>query len=272
MTISISNLTVNNNAPAGTVIGVLTAYDASSNVIPCNFTLTKNSAGFFAISGNSLVTERASILAGIYSVRVHANGTTTRFSCNAVVYVAVNIAPAPPPPPTLSLVASPVAPTIPSSSPLGAIVATLQGVWSDGSLFTGSYTFVSPNYDADTYSINGSNLIVASNGPGVGSAGGSVEQVTMEAVQIALTADGVTSSAPTGAPLATGAGVWSWGPAQAGRLIGSFQGDNVLYLNGTQVGSAFLMEVAHGGQLYVNNSTYGWFVWNGTQFVSSAAP
>ena len=56
MTISISNLTVNNNVPAGTVIGVLTAYDASSNVIPCNFTLTKNSAGFFAISENSLVT------------------------------------------------------------------------------------------------------------------------------------------------------------------------------------------------------------------------
>src|SRR6202011_5927726 len=127
MTISISNLTVNNNVPAGTVIGVLTAYDASNNVIPCNFTLTKNSAGFFAISGNSLVTERASILAGIYSVRVHANGTTTRFSGNAVFHVAVNIAPpppppAPPPPPTLSLVVSPVAPTIPSSSPLGATV------------------------------------------------------------------------------------------------------------------------------------------------------
>jgi hypothetical protein len=33
MTIAISNLTVNNNVPAGTVIGVLTAYDASSNVI-----------------------------------------------------------------------------------------------------------------------------------------------------------------------------------------------------------------------------------------------
>src|ERR1700731_2296884 len=99
MTISISNLAANNNVPAGTVIGVLTAYDASSNVIPCNFTLIKNSAGFFSISGNSLVTERASILAGIYSVRVHANGTTTRFSGNAVFHVAVNIAPAPPPPP-----------------------------------------------------------------------------------------------------------------------------------------------------------------------------
>jgi len=64
MTISISSLTVNNNAPASTVVGVLTARDESGTIIPCNFTLTKNSAGFFAISGNSLVTGRASILAG----------------------------------------------------------------------------------------------------------------------------------------------------------------------------------------------------------------
>jgi hypothetical protein len=178
------------------------------------------------------------------------------------------------PPPTLSLAITPSVPTIPSSTPLGTTVTTLQGVWSDGSSFTGSYTFVSPNYDADTYSISGNDLIVAPNGPGIGSAGGSVERVTMEAVQIALTADGVTSSAPTGAPLATSAGVWSWGPAQAGRQIGggSFQGDYVLYLNGMQVGSALLIEVANGGQLYANNSLFGWFVWNGTQFVSTSAP
>jgi hypothetical protein len=138
----------------------------------------------------------------------------------------------------------------------------------------GKLYFRLTEYDADTYSISGSNLIVASNGPGVGSAGGSVEQVTMEAIQIALTSDGVTSSAPTGAPLATSAGAWSWGPAQAGRLIGGggFQGDYVLYLNGKQVASGFLMEVAHVGQFYLNNSLFGWFLWNGTQFVSTSAP
>ena len=59
MTISISNSTVYNTAPAGTVIGVLTAHDKSGATIPCAYTLTKNSAGFFAISGNSLVTARA---------------------------------------------------------------------------------------------------------------------------------------------------------------------------------------------------------------------
>jgi hypothetical protein len=150
----------------------------------------------------------------------------------------------------------------------------LQGVWSDRSSFTGRYTFVSPNYDADTYSISGSNLIVASNGPGVGAAGGSIEHVTIEAVQIAVTADAVTSTAPNGPPLSQSAGVWSWGPSQAGRRIGggSFIGDNVLYLNGTQVASGFLIEVHHGGQLYLNTSMFGWFVWNGTDFASSAAP
>ena len=84
MTISISNLTIYNNALAGTIVGVLTARDASGTVIPCNFTLTKNSAGFLAISGDSLVTAfSGSILAGNYSVRVHATGTTARFASNA---------------------------------------------------------------------------------------------------------------------------------------------------------------------------------------------
>src|SRR5712675_720824 len=100
MTISISNLTINNNATPGANVGVLTARDASGTVIPCNFTLTKGSAGFFAISGNSLVTAfSGSILAGNYSVRVHENGTNTRFSGNAVFSIRVNIAAPPPPPP-----------------------------------------------------------------------------------------------------------------------------------------------------------------------------
>ena len=56
MTIQINNLTVNNNAPRATIIGVLAAYDASGTVIPCTFTLKQSSAGLFAISGNNLVT------------------------------------------------------------------------------------------------------------------------------------------------------------------------------------------------------------------------
>ena len=209
-------------------------------------------------------------IGAIYDMRLYEQA----LSAAQVLALYQAVTPPSPPPPTLSLVVSPTAPTIPPSTAPGSTVASLQGVWSDGSNFTGSYIFVSPNYDADTYSVSGNNLIVAPNGPGVGSAGGSVEHVTMEAVQIALTPDGVTSSAPSGSPLATSAGIWSWGPAQAGRQIGggSIQGDYVLYLNGTQVGSAFLIEAEHGGQLYSQNSIYGWFVWNGSQFVSTSAP
>ena len=39
MTISISNMTVNNNMPAGTVVGVLTTRDSAGNVVPCNYIL-----------------------------------------------------------------------------------------------------------------------------------------------------------------------------------------------------------------------------------------
>jgi hypothetical protein len=46
MTITIDNLMINNNAPAGTVIGVLTGRDAAGNVILCNYRLTKGASGF----------------------------------------------------------------------------------------------------------------------------------------------------------------------------------------------------------------------------------
>jgi len=90
MTIAISNLVVKNNVPSGTTVGVLTARDASAKWLPCNFTLTKNSAGFFAISGNNLVTVwSGSAAAGIYSVRVHATCTNAYFSGNATFAITI---------------------------------------------------------------------------------------------------------------------------------------------------------------------------------------
>ena len=41
------------------------------------------------MSGNNLVTARASITAGIYSVRVHAVGTTTSYRGSATFHITV---------------------------------------------------------------------------------------------------------------------------------------------------------------------------------------
>jgi hypothetical protein len=78
MTITISNLKVVVNAPAGTVVGTLTALDDKGAVIPCNFILTKQAAGYFGIFSDNLVTAWArSIQPGNYPVMVRANGIKT---------------------------------------------------------------------------------------------------------------------------------------------------------------------------------------------------
>ena len=91
------------------------------------------------------------------------------------------------PAPTLDFTVTPPDPSIPDDTVLGATVATLQGVWSDGKPFTGGYVFVSPNFDdggiyAITMNLDHSgNLIINPDGPGVSGEGGSIDDVTIEA-------------------------------------------------------------------------------------------
>src|SRR6266436_2447103 len=93
MTITISNLKVAANAPAETVVGELTAINAKGTIIPCNFMLTKQAAGYFGISTDNLVTAWAgSIKPGNYPVTVRANGITTRFSGHAKFTITVTAA------------------------------------------------------------------------------------------------------------------------------------------------------------------------------------
>src|SRR5215469_10532908 len=112
MSIIISNSTVQNNAPSGTVIGVLTAQDAGT-IIPCAYSLTKGSTGLFAIAGNQLVTSWSRpITPGRYSVHVSASGINRGFSASTDIVVDVTsvdlpitdsastaTGPTPPPPP-----------------------------------------------------------------------------------------------------------------------------------------------------------------------------
>ena len=299
MTITISNLTVINNAPAGTVVGELTTWNATGNSIPCTYSLTKGSAGYFAISGNQLVTTWSTQpAAGFYSVRVRAVGSTaTRFSGSAVFTIAVvTSAPPPPPPPPLPTImvngsvnavvsagstltvsvangpgtiydwvgisvagsadtsyvaweylsgtetppsigltaatitmtapaspgsyearfyynngytvlastsftvqsaappppppapvitVTPSNPTIPDTTPLGAVVASFAVTMSDGSPFTGSVGFGAPYYDAGgIFAISGNNIVVNPSGPGVGPNSTTLtDQITLEATQ-----------------------------------------------------------------------------------------
>ena len=170
--------------------------------------------------------------------------------------------------PTLSLAITPSTTRTPSTTPVGAAVAALQAVWSDGSPFTGSYIFTGPLYDSvGFFSISGNEVIIDPNGPGAGNESGTTQAATVEAVQLDPTADGVTSTAPAGPPLVNSAGYWSWSARQIGA-------NYVLYLNGQQHApsdAATLIEVANGGQLYAF-STSGWMVWNGSTFVSSGGP
>ena len=87
--------------------------------------------------------------------------------------------------PYLSVALTPANPTIPSTAALGSMVAKITATWSDGSPFTGTIAFGSPNSNGGgVYAIDSShNLIINPSGPGVGSAGGLVENVTIVATQ-----------------------------------------------------------------------------------------
>src|SRR6516164_527473 len=136
MTITISNLTVAQNAPAGTVVGMLAAIDAGS-IIPCNFTLSKQSSGFVAISSNNLVTLWSGTIApDYYPVQVRAVGIRTRFSEKANFNVNV-IGPASPPTPT-GITFTTTTTLLPSNSVAGTTAATFFVSMSDGSQFVGT--------------------------------------------------------------------------------------------------------------------------------------
>jgi hypothetical protein len=85
----------------------------------------------------------------------------------------------------LGIISNPPNPTIPSTAPLGSVVAKLSATWSDGSPFTGKLSFGAPNFNAGgVFAIDShNNLIVSPLGPGVGSAGGTTENLTITATQ-----------------------------------------------------------------------------------------
>lgn len=84
----------------------------------------------------------------------------------------------------LSISANPPNPTIPSTTPLGSVVAQLTAAWSDGALFTGKLSFGAPNFNSGgVYALDSNNNLIVSPLRPVGSAGGTTETVTIVATQ-----------------------------------------------------------------------------------------
>ena len=156
MTITINNLKVVDNAPTGTVVGALTAMDDKGTVIPCNFILTKQAAGYFGISTDNLVTAwEGSIIPGNYPVTVRANGINTRFSEHAKFTINVTAVEPPGPVPT-GIKFNPVKTSLGDNAVAGTIVATFAVSTSDGSPFSGTLA-ASP---ANTVAVAGTTRLV----------------------------------------------------------------------------------------------------------------
>ena len=69
--ISMSNITVSTKAAPGATVGALSLWDASGALLTSHFQLTKKSAGFFYLNGNSVVTMRAAIAPGFYPLSIN---------------------------------------------------------------------------------------------------------------------------------------------------------------------------------------------------------
>jgi hypothetical protein len=87
--ISISNVVVSTKAAAGAVVGKLTLLDAGLVGLSANFILTEGAAGFFSVSGTSIVTVNPSIPPGLYSVQVSGVGTRALMADDASFMITV---------------------------------------------------------------------------------------------------------------------------------------------------------------------------------------
>jgi hypothetical protein len=103
------------------------------------------------------------------------------------------------------------------------------------------------------------------------SANGSNQFVNLDYLDVAysspISVDGSTSATPNGPSLITNVGIWTWAGAASGR-----PGEYYLNLNGTNTGIGSLMEVAKGGNLYVNTVSLGWYLWQSGTWVNTNNP
>jgi large repetitive protein len=241
MSIIISNLTVQDSAPSGTVIGVLTAQDTGT-VIPCTYTLTKGSAGLFAVAGDQLVTAWSTPpVPGFYSVRVHAVGTNTSFSGSAIF--------------TISVTTSTAEWTLTQASVSGTTVADASGNGNAATVVNGPLTFgtMGANFNGQqcvesTLKVTSSALTVAVwfNAANLSNANprlvaNSHTDADASGFQIMFNSGGASGFFDVGNGTAEGRASWSQQLVEGTwyHYVGVYNGTTVsAYLNGLQVASA----------------------------------
>jgi hypothetical protein len=171
---------------AGAVISSIGVTMSDGSQFTGTLSLTANPSGTAVISGAKLELARNLSPADVgtiepFTVQASGNGGTASGNVNLTVTAA--------PPPTLTLTVSPYGLSVPSTDPLGAVVATVTAAWSNGSQFTGTINFVAPyNDDGGTFALSctqcaTANLIISPLGMGVSGDGGTVQNVTLEASQ-----------------------------------------------------------------------------------------
>ena len=90
MAIMIDKLSLAKAAPAGTVVGTLTMFDEAGTARRANWLLEEDAAGFFAMSGASIVTLKTPIPVGQYSINLTASAQFIRYCDKASFTIAVS--------------------------------------------------------------------------------------------------------------------------------------------------------------------------------------
>jgi hypothetical protein len=179
VTLTPASLSLPDNSPAGTRASTAAVAMSDGSVFAGALTIGANN--MVALAGSTVALTRALTAAddGAHSFMITA--TQGGVSANAILALAVAAVGAAVP----MIAVTPMAPQIPDTTPLGAVVATFAVTMSDGSPFTGSVAFGSPFFDnGRVFAISGNQIIVNPAGPGVGPNLGTItDHITLIAMQ-----------------------------------------------------------------------------------------
>jgi len=187
-TLSVSFTPMNPSIPANAVSGSQVAAvnamwsDGSQFMGTLGFTSPYgDDNGTFILAGNEIEVSGSGVSgdgATTQNLTVQAVQGSTSTSANLSVIVTQSRSP------TIVVTIQPSNPSVPNTAAIGTQVATIVPRWSDGSTFTGSCLFVSPDFnDGGLFSLGGANNCNIIVGASLKGLAGTEQNVTVEASQ-----------------------------------------------------------------------------------------